>query len=122
MALSGNRKRSLHQEGGGVCVFQTHSLFAFITKIMAVIKMSQMSLGIHQQHSLDFEVERAEKDCKITPHMIEYTKENFIKAAVEFCTDESGIVSISNKYHIAPGTIKKAAAVLLSKEYEQRMS
>ncbi|CDE29713.1 unknown [Ruminococcus sp. CAG:403] len=81
-----------------------------------------MSLGIHQQHSLDFGVERAEKDCKITPHMIEYTKENFIKAAVEFCTDESGIVSISNKYHIAPGTIKKAAAVLLSKEYEQRMS
>ncbi|MFR7471761.1 MAG: hypothetical protein ACLUT1_02580 [Ruminococcus sp.] len=61
---------------------------------MAVIKMSQMSLGIHQQHSLDFGVERAEKDCKITPHMIEYTKENFIKAA----------------------------AVLLSKEYEQRMS
>lgn len=53
--------------------------------------------------------------------MIEYTKENFIKAAVEFCTDESGIVYISNKYHIAPGTIKKAAAVLLSKEYEQRM-
>ena len=53
-----------------------------------------MSLGIHQQHSLDFGVERAEKDCKITPHMMEYTKENFIKAA----------------------------AVLLSKEYEQRMS
>lgn len=79
-------------------------------------------LGYPSAAQLRLWVERAEKDCKITPHMIEYTKENFIKAAVEFCTDESGIVSISNKYHIAPGTIKKAAAVLLSKEYEQRMS
>ena len=64
-------------------------------------------LGYPSAAQLRLWVERAEKDCKITPHMIEYTKENFIKAAVEFCTDESGIVSISNKYHIAPGTIKK---------------
>ena len=80
------------------------------------------SLGYPSAAQLRLWVEGAKKDCKITPYMIEYTKENFIKAVVEFCTDEDGIVSISNKYHIAPGTIKKAASVLLSKEYEQRMS
>lgn len=63
-----------------------------------------------------------EKACEILPYMIEYTKEDFIKAAIEFCANESSLVSIGQKYHIAPNTIKKAAAVLLSKEYKDRMS
>lgn len=62
-----------------------------------------------------------EKACEISPYMIEYTKEDFIKPAIEFCTNESNLVSIGQKYHIAPNTIKKAAAVLLSKEYKERM-
>ena len=62
------------------------------------------------------------KTCEISPYMIEYTKEDFIKAAIEFCTNESNLISIGQKYHIAPNTIKKAAAVLLSKEYKERMS
>lgn len=48
-----------------------------------------------------------EKACEISPYMIEYTKEDFIKAAIEFCTNESNLVSIGQKYHIAPNTIKK---------------
>lgn len=63
-----------------------------------------------------------QKDCEITPYMVEYTKEDFIKAAVEFCNDEANLISISAKYHISPNTIKKAAAVLLSKEYRERMN
>lgn len=63
-----------------------------------------------------------EKPCEISPYMVEYTKEDFIKVAIEFCSNESNLVSIGQKYHIAPNTIKKAAAVLLSKEYRERMS
>lgn len=48
-----------------------------------------------------------EKPCEISPYMVEYTKEDFIKAAIEFCSNESNLVSIGQKYHIAPNTIKK---------------
>ena len=83
-------------------------------------------LGYPSSAQLRLWVKKAEKEpektCEISPYMIEYTKEDFIKAAIEFCTNESNLVSIGQKYHIAPNTIKKAAAVLLSKEYEERMS
>lgn len=83
-------------------------------------------LGYPSSAQLRLWVKEAEKErekaCEISPYMIEYTKEDFIKAAIEFCANESSLVSIGQKYHIAPNTIKKAAAVLLSKEYEERMS
>ena len=79
-------------------------------------------LGYPSSAQLRLWVKEAEKEhekaCEISPYMIEYTKEDFIKAAIEFCENESNLVSIGQKYHIAPNTIKKAAAVLLSKEYE----
>ena len=87
----------------------------------AADKLGYPSSAQLRQWVKEAEKER-EKAFKISQYMIEYTKEDFIKAAIEFCANESNLVSIGQKYHIAPNTIKKAAAVLLSKEYEERMS
>jgi transposase InsO family protein/transposase-like protein len=83
-------------------------------------------LGYPSPSQLRLWVKEAEKwremACEIPPYMIEYTQEKFIKAALEFCSGERNLVSLGQKYHISPNTIKKAAAVLLSKEYERKMS
>lgn len=83
-------------------------------------------LGYPSASQLRLWVKAAEKDgkntCEIPSYMIEYTREDFIKAVVEFCSNEDKLVVIGAKYHISPNTIKRAAAVLLSKECKERMS
>jgi len=62
------------------------------------------------------------KTCDLSLDMIEYSKDNFIKAVVELCDCKDSLETICEKYNISKNILKDAAAVLLSKEHLNTMN
>ena len=53
--------------------------------------------------------------------MIQYSKEDIIKAATEYCSQKESIGKISARYNVPISQIYECASVLLNKEFEEAM-